>query len=277
MKPVNVSSSTPSDPLLRVDQLRKSFGAVQAVDSVSFELRAGELLALIGPNGAGKSTCFNLINGQLKPDSGQVILGGKPITGASPEVIFKQGIGRTFQIAATFSSMTTIENVQLALISHHEGFNIPDLLTSSRLMHRRVEHWYKDEAYELLSLVDMQDQAQRPASILAYGDVKRLELAIALANQPRVLLMDEPTAGMASQERLALMDITRRLARDRQIGVLFTEHSMDAVFHFADRVLVLARGQLIAQGTVQEIRSDRQVQAVYLGEESEADPGEGLN
>ncbi|MDE1557219.1 MULTISPECIES: ABC transporter ATP-binding protein [Comamonas] len=242
--------------LLQVEQLSKSFGGVQAVQGVSLALQAGEMLALIGPNGAGKSTTFNMVGGQLVPDRGRVLLRGQDIAGLAPRAIWRRGVGRTFQIAQTFASFSVVENVQLALLSHD----------------RRVFRWWpraaghrRDDALALLEQVGMAAQADRPCSELAYGDVKRVELALALAHDPQLLLMDEPTAGMAPGERVALMQLTRDLARARQMGVLFTEHSMDVVFGLADRVAVLVRGQLLAEGTPQAIRDDARVQQAYLG------------
>jgi branched-chain amino acid transport system ATP-binding protein len=242
--------------LLSVVHLSKSFDGVKAVDDVSFDLQAGQLLALIGPNGAGKSTCFNMINGQLKPSSGTIRLNGRDVAGMRPRDIWRRGVGRTFQIAATFNSMTVLENVQMALLSHERRLFAP---------FGRVSSWREQEALSLLDLVGMASHARRSCAVLAYGDVKRVELAIALANRPRLLLMDEPTAGMAPQERNALMTLTARLAKERDIGVLFTEHSMDVVFSHADRLIVLARGRLIAQGSAEAIRNDARVREVYLG------------
>lgn len=244
-----------SSPLV-VTNLSKSFGGVQAVDKVSFELRQNELLALIGPNGAGKSTCFNMLNGQLAPDSGSITLFGKEIVGLKPRQVWRLGVGRTFQVTATFPSMTVIENVQMALISHHRRL---------RAMIPFAGDLYRDEAYALLELVGMEDQARRAGGMLAYGDLKRLELAIALANEPRVLLMDEPTAGMAPRERVQLMKLTADIVRSRGVSVLFTEHDMDVVFTHADRVMVLNRGQLIVEGAPAEVRANAEVQAIYLG------------
>ncbi|OWT74561.1 MULTISPECIES: ATP-binding cassette domain-containing protein [unclassified Achromobacter] len=242
--------------LLQVTDLSRDFGGVRAVDGISFDLRAGEMLALIGPNGAGKSTTFNMIGGQLRPSSGQVRLDGRAITGLPPRAIARLGVGRTFQVAATFAAMTVLENVQMALLAHDR-----------KVFHawRPARAARRDDALALLEQVGMQAQATRPCSELAYGDVKRVELAVALAGRPRLLLMDEPTAGMAPAERHALMALTQRLARERGMAVLFTEHSMDVVFTHADRLLVLARGKLIAQGTPAQVRADAQVQAVYFG------------
>lgn len=242
--------------LLRIEHLSKSFDGVKAVHDVSFSLEAGRLLALIGPNGAGKSTCFNMINGQLRPDAGSILLDGHSIAGKRPRDIWRLGVGRTFQIAATFNSMTVLENVQMALLSHER--RVFSLFS-------RVASWREDEAMALLDLVGMSAHARRSCAVLAYGDVKRVELAVALANRPKLLLMDEPTAGMAPEERNALMALTARLARERNIGVLFTEHSMDVVFEYADTLIVLARGELIAQGNANAIRTDPRVREVYLG------------
>jgi branched-chain amino acid transport system ATP-binding protein len=242
--------------VLAVKGLTKSFGGVHAVRDVTFEIGRGEFLALIGPNGAGKSTCFNMINGQLAADSGEVRLAGRNIAGLPPRDISRLGVGRTFQIAATFGSMTVIENVQMALISHAR--HTYGLWRPAASLHRA-------RALELLAQVGMQDAADRPSRELAYGDVKRVELAIALANEPRLLLMDEPTAGMAPRERNDLIALVKRLVVERGISVLFTEHSMDVVFAFADRIIVLARGRLIADGDAAAIRDDAQVREVYFG------------
>ena len=243
--------------LLSVENLTKSYGGVHAVRGVSFSLQAGEILALIGPNGAGKSTCFDMLNGQNKPDSGRICVAGEETTGRKPREVWRLGVGRTFQITATFPTMTVRENVQVALVSHHR--RLSNLWSSTPKLDRA-------EADRLLDLVGMAAFADRPCGELAYGDLKRLELAIALANQPRLLLMDEPTAGMAPRERIALMRLTAKIAREQLIGVLFTEHDMDVVFEHADRILVLNRGTLIAQGPPAEVRANKEVQAIYLGE-----------
>ena len=250
------------EPVLSVRALAKSFGGVRAVQGVSFDVAAGEMLALIGPNGAGKSTCFNMLGGQLAPDSGAVTLLGRSIAGAKPREIWRRGVGRTFQITATFASMSVRENVQMALISQAGGAWNP-------LAPARARHVAAAEA--LLAQVGMLEQAGRACGILAYGDLKRVELAIALANGPRLLLMDEPTAGMAPQERIALMALVARIAKAEAIAVLFTEHDMDVVFAHADRVLVLDRGRLIADGPPDAVRKDDGVRAVYLGTDNGAE------
>ena len=243
--------------VLAVERLAKSYDGVQALRDVSFIVDAGELVALIGPNGAGKTTCFNIVNGQLRPDSGEVRLEGAPLTGLAPRAIWRLGVGRTFQVAATFGSMTVRENVQMVLLSR-------DRILGSVL--RKVDGLLAGEAGALLERVGMSEQAERPCATLAYGDVKRVELAMALAHRPRLLLMDEPTAGMAPEERHALMSLAARLARSERLAVLFTEHDMDSVFGFADRVMVLHDGGLIASGAPDEVRSDARVREVYLGD-----------
>ena len=242
--------------ILRVENLKKSYDGFLAVNGVSFAVKQGELKALIGPNGAGKSTCFNMLMGQLKPTAGEVFFDGTRITGKRPREIWRMGVGRTFQITGTYQSMTVIENVQMALISHHR-----------RLYSMLPRAWklYREEAFEFLKTVSMQDQADRPCSILAYGDLKRLELAIALTHRPRLLLMDEPTAGMAPSARVELMQLVADIVRDQGVSVLFTEHDMDVVFAHAHHIMVLNRGELIADGDANAVRNNPQVQEVYLG------------
>ena len=242
--------------VLAVHSLSKAFGGVRAVNEVSFAVEKAEFLAMIGPNGAGKSTCFNMINGQLAPDSGEVLFEGRDIAGLKPREIWRLGVARTFQVAATFGSMTVVENVQMALISHARA--------TYRLW-RPAAELHRKRALDLLEQVGMGGAADRPSRELAYGDVKRVELAIALANEPRLLLMDEPTAGMGVRERHELIALVKRLVVERGISVLFTEHSMDVVFAFADRIIVLARGRLIADGDAASIRDNRQVREVYFG------------
>jgi branched-chain amino acid transport system ATP-binding protein len=242
--------------VLTIRGLCKWFGGVRAVDNVGFSIAEGEFLALIGPNGAGKSTCFNMINGQLAPDAGQILFAGRDIAGLSPVAICRLGIARTFQVAATFGSMTVLENVQMALVARAGEVGG---------WWRPLQARYRDRAVGLLEEVGMRHAAERTAHELAYGDVKRLELAIALAGEPRLMLMDEPTAGMAPFERAELIALIRRLVVERKISVLFTEHSMDVVFAHADRIIVLARGRLIAEGDSSAIRDNPQVKEVYFG------------
>ena len=242
--------------VLVAEGLRKRFGANEAVAGVSLAVEPGEMLALIGPNGAGKSTCFNMLGGQLRPDTGSVRLEERDVTGLAPRRLAHLGVGRTFQITASFASMTVRENVQTALLAQKR---------QAWRFWQAADAQHVGLAEGLLARVGMASQAERPAGVLAYGDLKRLELAMALAGDPVLLLMDEPTAGMAPAERAALMALVRGIARDQGVAVLFTEHDMDVVFGHADRVLVLDRGRLIAQGTPEAVRADPRVRAVYLG------------
>jgi branched-chain amino acid transport system ATP-binding protein len=247
--------------LLEVQHLRKTFGGVVAVDDVSFAVAPGELVALIGPNGAGKTTCFNLINGQLAPDAGLIRLGGESITGLPAQRIALLGVGRTFQTAAIFASMTVRENVQLALIAHAgEQWR---LTTRTSVAHAAT-------ADALLARVGAAALSARTCATLAYVDLKRVELALALASSPRLLLMDEPTAGTAPGDRAQLMRLTASLVRAEGVAALFTEHDMDVVFGYADRVIVLDRGAIIAQGSPAQVRADPRARAAYFGTDASA-------
>lgn len=242
--------------ILEVRNLFKAFGGIQAVVDVNFNLQEGQLLAMIGPNGAGKSTCFNLINGQLSPDQGSIIIMGYKTNGKKPRHVWKLGVGRTFQVTSTFPSMTVVENVQIAFLSYHQR-------TKSLL--RKAGRLYVDESMELLNRVGIADQAGRQCGILSYGDLKRVELAVALANQPKLLLMDEPTAGMGPTERQEIMQLTQSIVRNRKIGVLFTEHDMKVVFRHAESIIVLNRGEMIFEGTPEEVQTNKEVQEIYFG------------
>ncbi|HXX84561.1 MAG TPA: ABC transporter ATP-binding protein [Casimicrobiaceae bacterium] len=243
-------------PVLLVDRLSKSYGGVHALRELSFSVHAGEKVAVIGPNGAGKTTLFNVLNGQLAADSGTVLFEAAPITGLEPQVIARRGVGRTFQVPATFASMTVRENVQLALAARRNGLRSP--LAGSRALDTR-------EASAVLERTGIASLAERSCATLAYGDLKRVELAIALACRPRLLLMDEPTAGLAPAERASLMRLVVELAATGEVALLFTEHDMDVVFAHADRVLVLNRGRLISAGPPAAVRTDPHVRRVYLG------------
>jgi branched-chain amino acid transport system ATP-binding protein len=245
--------------LLEVTNLSRSFGGVTALNQVSFDLEGGQLLAMIGPNGAGKSTCFNLINGQLQPDEGNIKIDGQEVVGLKPRHIWKLGVGRTFQVTATFASMTVLENIQVALASFHKKARSPL---------RKLRNLFPEEAMELLDLVGIPDYANLVCGVLSYGDLKRVELAVALTNQPRLLLMDEPTAGMEPAERKRLMDLISSIVRSRNLGALFIEHDMDVVFTHANRIIVLNRGEKIAEGTPDQVRENDNVREVYLGGEA---------
>lgn len=247
-------------PLLEVSRLCKSFGGIRAVDNVSFSMQSGTILALIGPNGAGKTTCFNLLNGQLALDSGAIRISGQDVSRWPPRSIFNLGVGRTFQVADVFSSMTVRENVQVALLSRHGNRHI---------FWRAVRKMHAAEADALLQRVGLFEHADRPCAVLAYGDLKRLDLAIGLANEPRLLLMDEPAAGMVPSDRLKLMALTADIVRERNIGVLFTEHDMDVVFKHASSLIVFNKGAIIASGDPAAVRKDANVQKLYLGSKAQ--------
>jgi branched-chain amino acid transport system ATP-binding protein len=242
--------------VLRVRGLSKRFGAIVALDGIDFDLSLGERVAVIGPNGAGKSTFFNILGGQLAADEGTVLVFDRPLPAGRPGSVWRAGVGRTFQIAAVFSSLSVLDNIALVLLSARRA------QFSLHLADRRR---VTGEAMALLARVGMADQADRQGAVLAYGDLKRLELAMALASGPRLLLMDEPTAGMAPAERGELMRLVAQIADERQMTVVFTEHDMDVVFAYASRIVVLHRGRLLAAGTPEEVRGDPRVRDVYLG------------
>jgi branched-chain amino acid transport system ATP-binding protein len=245
-----------SEALLVVEDLSKSFGAVIALSALNCRVAAGERVAIIGPNGAGKTTLFNVLGGQLRADAGIARFAGRPISGLPAHAIARLGVGRTFQVAATFASMTVRENVQIALLARHDEQRSPWRLAPTR---------HVAAAQALLDRVGIGALADRGCATLAYVDLKRVELAIALALEPRLLLMDEPTAGMAAAERSKLMTLVSGLASSTGMALLFTEHDMDIVFAHADRILVLNRGRLIADGSPSAVRANAEVRAVYLG------------
>ena len=242
--------------LLSVRRLNKAFGGHQVVANVSFDVKAGEIVALIGPNGAGKSTCFNMLNGQIRPDSGDIMLDGVKIRAWGPDRMWRLGVGRGFQIASVFGSMTVRDNVRTALISRHDAV---------WRFFRPASALYTREAEALLDLVGLSELASQPCGGLAYGDLKRLELALALSNRPRLLLVDEPTSGMMPADRRAVMDLLVTLARKSGCTVVVTEHDTEAVFRVADRILVMDKGALIAQGDAAMIRANSRVREAYLG------------
>ncbi|MSQ18830.1 MAG: ABC transporter ATP-binding protein [Betaproteobacteria bacterium] len=246
-----------ADALFHVDGLSKQFGGVQALANVTMSVAPGELRAVIGPNGAGKSTFFNTITGLFPPTSGNVFFQGERITGQPPHALARIGIGRTFQITSIFRELTVRENLQVALTGRER--RSWSIWPKARTMNMpRVR--------ELLALVGLTDTGTRIAGTLSHGDQKRLELAIALAGQPRLLLLDEPTAGMAAQERLASIHLVGSLARELGLTVIFTEHDMAVVFAVATVITVLHQGAVLAEGIPAAVRAMPAVQQVYLGE-----------
>jgi branched-chain amino acid transport system ATP-binding protein len=247
--------------VLRTVGLRKHFGGVQAVSGVDLAVPEGDLRAIIGPNGAGKTTLFNLITGDLPHDSGQIYFRGEEISGLAPQVLCRRGLARTFQVTSIFRRLTGLENVQTALLTYHRRHL--DIFRPARRL-------YRDEAMILLDRVGLGAQAAKPSGILSHGDQRRLELALALASEPQLLMLDEPTAGMAPKERHEIMALAAGIAADARLTIVFTEHDMDVVFAVARHISVLHQGAVIADGTPLEVRGDPQVQRVYLGQRTGA-------
>ena len=246
-----------ADPIFRVEGLVKRFGGVQALGGVTLAVAPQEFRAIIGPNGAGKSTFFNTITGLFRPDEGEIYLRGRRITGTPPYQLVRQGMGRTFQITSIFRELSTLENLQTALLAHARA---------TWAMWSRASTMHRERAVHLLDLVGLRGAEGRIAGTLAHGDQKRLELAIVLAGEPEVLLLDEPTAGMAAQERLESIRLVHRIAQQLGLTVIFTEHDMAVVFAVATVISVLHQGRLLAEGTPEVVRANSQVQQVYLGE-----------
>ncbi|MDB5886552.1 MAG: amino acid/amide transporter ATP-binding protein 1, family [Polaromonas sp.] len=243
--------------MLQVQQLVKHFGGIHAVDGVSFDVAAGECVALIGPNGAGKSTCFACIAGQYPLTGGQIMWKGQALQGLDPAQRLQHGVARTFQVAQVFEALTVLQNVQLAM----QAGRAQNSISTFKLLDRQSNA----AALSLLQETGLHALAPEEAASLPYGAKKRLELAIALAASPALLLLDEPAAGLAEAERASLMRLVKKLA-GRGMAVLYTEHNMDAVDGVADRVLVLIEGQLAAQGSFEEVSRDAEVRRLYLGE-----------
>ena len=243
--------------MIEAHGLKRSFGGVAAIGDVSLVVARHEIVAIIGPNGAGKSTLFNLLTGHLKPDAGRVTLAGRDVTGIAPHKLCALGVARSFQRTNIFPRLTVFQNVQAALIAHRGR---------GRDLWSRVKHVYRDEAMALLADVHLADKAPLAGGTLSYGNQKQLELGIALAGKPEILLLDEPTAGMSATETRESMALLRRIAHERGLTLLFTEHDMDVVFGAAQRIAVLHQGRLIAVGTPEAIRADADVRRVYLGD-----------
>jgi branched-chain amino acid transport system ATP-binding protein len=242
--------------MLEVSGISKSFGGFRAVSGVSLTVDTREIAAVIGPNGAGKSTLFNLITGHLQPDSGTVRLDGRDITGAPPYRICRMGIGRSFQRTNIFPQLTVFENLQAAFLVHHGR---------GRNFWTRADSLYRDETTALLTSIGLVGQEDTVAGTLSYGNQKQLELGLALASGPAVLLLDEPTAGMSATETHETIQLLARIATERSLTLLFTEHDMEVVFSIAQKIAVLHQGRIIAEGKPEEVRADAEVRRVYLG------------
>jgi branched-chain amino acid transport system ATP-binding protein len=242
---------------LSVEALTKRFGGVAAVDDVTVTFETGSLTAVIGPNGAGKSTFFNLISGAIPPDAGRVLLDGLDITGQARAVIVRHGIGRAFQVASLFPSMTVAENLMAAVAAHRHQW--------AGLAGRFPPPGSRARALEVAALVGLADKADGLAATLSHGDQKLLDIALALALEPTVLLLDEPTAGMGPEERWRMIERVQRLHDEQHLTLVFIEHDMDIVFSVASMIRVLCYGRLLAEGTPDEIRANPAVVAAYLG------------
>jgi branched-chain amino acid transport system ATP-binding protein len=244
--------------MFRVEQLTRSFGGLVAVCDVSFELAKGELSSIIGPNGAGKTTLFNLMTGHIKPDRGQIIFEGKHITGLPPHTICRRGIGRSFQRTNIFPRLSAFDNVQVALMSWKR---------KSRNIFIKSEKLVRKEADEILDSIGLGEKKETTAGLLSHGDQRRLEIGITLGTHPRLVLLDEPTAGMSPEESNKTVELVQRLVRERDLTLLFIEHDMEVVFGISEKVRVMHLGGIIAEGTPAEVRANAEVQRIYLAEE----------
>lgn len=248
-----------ADPILSIRGLRKAFGPTEIMRGVDLDLLAAERHALIGPNGAGKSTLFHLVSGHLTPTAGEIVLDGRPIGGKPPQAINRLGLARSFQITNIFPKLTAFENVRLAVMRPRGlGYTFWKFVDRDARVRERTD--------ELLQLVRLQSRAAAIAGEMAYSEQRSLEIAMTLASDPKVILLDEPMAGMSQEETLYTADLIRSVTRGR--ALMIVEHDMDVVFALADRISVLVYGRVIATGTPDEIRSDARVREAYLGEEA---------
>ncbi|MEE8416663.1 MAG: ATP-binding cassette domain-containing protein [Desulfobacterales bacterium] len=244
--------------MIALTNICKRFGDLVVLDGVDFDVQQGETVALLGPSGTGKSVLLKQINGLIHPDSGLVEVDGLNVGLLRREQLsaLRQRIGYVFQYGALFDSMTVLENIQIAMLSYHKR---------TKSLFKKAGNLYVDESMDLIRQVGIENQHDRACGVLAYGDLKRVELAVALVNKPKLLLMDEPTAGMGPSERQTLMELTKKIVRSQNIGILFTEHDMDVVFNHAEHIILLNRGELVAQGTPEEVRQNDKAQKIYLG------------
>jgi branched-chain amino acid transport system ATP-binding protein len=243
--------------ILGVEKVKKSFDGFVAINGVSFSIPKGEICSIIGPNGAGKTTLFNLITGHLRIDEGKLTFKDLDITNRRPHQICRLGVGRSFQRTNIFPRLTVFQNIQAAVLAHRG---------KSLTFFRSVDSFFQEETGEILGRVGLGEYAQTVSGSLSYGFQKQLELGIALASEPELLLLDEPTAGMSAQETHQTMELIGKITREKGLTLLFTEHDMEVVFSISQRIMVLHQGRLIAEGTPGEVRNNPEVQKVYLGE-----------
>ena len=244
--------------MLRVEDLHKSFDDFKAVNAAHLEVKKGQLVAVIGPNGAGKTTLFNLICGQLQPDQGRILLADKDISKLPPHVICRKGIARSFQIANVFPRLSVFRNVQVSVLSQQR--------LSNKLFHPAAQ-LAVEETNRILKRVGLADKKLDIAGSLSHGDKRILEVAIALGNEPELLILDEPTAGMSPEETTTTMALIKRLAEEQGLTILFCEHDMEVVFDTAQSIMVMQQGRTIVQGDPQSVRQNDEVQQAYLGDE----------
>jgi branched-chain amino acid transport system ATP-binding protein len=243
--------------ILGVEKVRKSFDGFVAINGVSFSLQKGEICSIIGPNGAGKTTLFNLITGHLRIDEGKLIFKDQDITNRRPYQICRLGVGRSFQRTNIFPRLTVYQNIQAAVLVHRGR---------SFTFFQPVDLFFQKETEEILGRVGLKEYGETVSGSLSYGFQKQLELGIALASEPELLLLDEPTAGMSTQETHQTIELIGKITREKGLTLLFTEHDMEVVFSISQRIMVLHQGRLIAEGTPEEVRRNPDVQKVYLGE-----------
>ncbi len=245
--------------ILEVQNVTKSFGGLMAISGIDMEVQEQEICSIIGPNGAGKTTLFNVISGRYPPDGGHILFEGNNIGGKAAHQIVCAGVGRTFQITNIFPLLSTFENVQAAVIkAHNRSF------TFFKPVRRLKE--IQSDTWEILGDIELADKAGIISGHLPYGDQRRLEIGIALANKPRLLLLDEPTAGMSPEETKSTVNLVERLVRVRKMTLLFIEHDMEVVFSISDRIFVLHQGVMIAEGAPEVVARNQDVINAYLGE-----------
>lgn len=247
--------------MLLVKDVQKSFDGFRAVSDAQLNVERGEVVAVIGPNGAGKTTLFNLVTGQLTPDSGQILFKNENIAGMAPYEVCRKGISRSFQVVNIFPRLTVFENVRVSVISYNKRtFNL----------FSKAENVAVAETKEIIQSLGLSEKAKRISGALSHGDQKVLEMAIALGNKPELLILDEPTAGMSPEETLATLELMKRLSCDRGITILFCEHDMELVFSIANKIMVMQHGRTIIEGNPDVVRNNREVREAYLGGEADA-------